>query len=78
MKIKLVQDWKYAWKWFSTNMMVIATAIQGAWMYIPEDMKTNIPHNIVNILTMVLLGLGLVGRIVQQGDNKNAGDSDAS
>lgn len=67
MKISLVEDWKQCWKWLSTNMMVIATAIQGAWMYIPDDMKANIPHNIVNILTMTLLVLGLLGRLIKQG-----------
>ncbi len=65
--MKLVSDWKQAWKWISVNCMVIATAVQGAWMYIPDDMKAEVPHNIVHILTMLLLVLGLAGRLIKQG-----------
>lgn len=51
----------------SVNCMLIATAIQGAWMYIPDDMKDSVPKNIVHVLTILLLVLGLVGRITKKG-----------
>lgn len=65
--MKLVDDWKDAWKWISVNCMIIATAIQGAWMYIPDDMRTAIPSGIVNIVTLILLAAGIAGRLVKQG-----------
>lgn len=65
--IKLVEDWRKAWKWFSVNAMVAAAAIQGAWLQIPEDMKAHIPETLVSGATIALLVLGVAGRIVKQG-----------
>lgn len=64
--MSLVDDWKNAWRWFSMNCMVIATAIQGAWVYIPEDLKTNIPASLVSTVTILLLILGIAGRLIKQ------------
>lgn len=63
---KLVPDWKQSWKWFSTQAMALAVAIQGAWMFIPEDMKSSLPKDLVGYVTMVLLVLGVAGRLVNQ------------
>ena len=64
--MKLVDDFKDAWKWFSVQAMVMAGAIQGAWIFIPEDMKSSIPPNIVQGVTIALLVFGVTGRIVDQ------------
>lgn len=64
--MKLVDDVKDAWKWFSVQAMVLAGAIQGAWIFIPEDMKSSIPPNIVQGTTIALLVFGVTGRIVDQ------------
>lgn len=65
--IRLVPNWKSCWRWISINCMVIATAIQGTWIYIPDDMRAQVPHNIVHLLTILMLVLGLAGRLIQQG-----------
>lgn len=64
--MKLVDDWKSAYKWFSVNCMAVAAAIQGAWVYIPEDLRQNVPHGFVTGITIGLLALGIIGRLVQQ------------
>lgn len=68
MKINLVDDWRNAWKWISVRSMVVAAAIQGTWIFIPEDMRDAIPHGIVSGLTIGLLALGIAGRLIKQGD----------
>lgn len=65
-KPKLVEDWKQSWKWFSTQAMALAVAIQGAWMFIPEDMKQSLPKDLIGYATMALLALGVIGRVVKQ------------
>lgn len=73
-KPKLVDDWKQCWKWFSTQAMALAVAIQGAWMFIPQDMKDSIPKDLIGYVTMALLVLGVAGRLVHQNagtDNPN-------
>lgn len=46
--------------------MTLAGAIQGAWLFVPEDMKSTIPPNVVQWTTLALLGLGVAGRLVKQ------------
>jgi len=69
MKLKkptLVENARSAWRWFSVQAMVLAGAIQGAWMFIPDDMKASIPVWIVQGTTIALLVLGVAGRVVDQ------------
>lgn len=66
MKLHLVDDWRKALGWVSVRCMLFAGAIQGAWMFIPDDMKQSIPHDIVSRITIALLGMGVFGRVVKQ------------
>jgi hypothetical protein len=62
----LVEDARSAWRWFSVQSMVVAGAIQGAWLFIPEDLKASIPADIVQGVTLALLAFGVAGRLVKQ------------
>lgn len=64
--MKLIANWRKAYRMLSIQAMAIATAIQGAWMFIPEDMKASIPPTIVQWVTMGLLAFGIAGRLVDQ------------
>jgi hypothetical protein len=46
--------------------MAWAIAIQGAWEFVPADMKAGIPPKLVTIITVGLLALGIAGRLVKQ------------
>lgn len=64
--MKLVDNVSKAWTWFSVQAMVLAGAVQGAWVFIPDEMKASIPPDVVQVLTLVLLVFGVVGRLVKQ------------
>lgn len=64
--MKLVDDAKKAWSWFSVQAMAWAIAIQGAWEFVPDDMKAGIPPKLVTWITLALLVLGIAGRLVKQ------------
>ncbi len=64
--MKLVDNAREAWTWFSVQSMALAAALQGAWLAIPEDIKTQVPDNYVKALTLALLVLGIAGRLVKQ------------
>lgn len=66
--MKLVDNARQAWKWFSVQAMTLAAAIQGAWMFIPDDLRTSIKPEIVQVLTIALLVFGVAGRLVKQSD----------
>lgn len=67
MKWELVDEWRSAWRWISVNCMVLAAALQGAWMNLPDDMKAALPQNAVHWSSLALLVLGVAGRVTQQG-----------
>jgi hypothetical protein len=66
MKFELVEDWRNAWRWLSVNCMVLAGAIQGSWLFVPEDMKASIPPHITSGVTVILLVIGVAGRLKKQ------------
>ena len=66
MAFQLVENWRSARKWISLNCMTLAGAVQGAWVYIPADMKSTVPPNLVGGVTIALLVLGVLGRFIQQ------------
>lgn len=66
--MKLVDDARRAWRWFSVQAMALALAVQGVWEAMPADMKASIPQQYVTWLTLALLALGIVGRLVDQGE----------
>lgn len=74
MKIQLIEDWRKAWTWFSVHAMLLAAAIQGAWLQIPDDMKAHIPEALVSGATIALLVLGVAGRLVKQGKEEGVED----
>lgn len=62
----LVENAKESWKWFSMQAMTLAGALQGAWVTIPEDLKIQVPPNMVHYITLGLVVAGIVGRLVKQ------------
>lgn len=64
--MKLVENAKNAWRWFSVQAMILAGAIQGAWLFVPDDMRSSVPQPWLQGLTLALLVMGVAGRLVQQ------------
>jgi ABC-type uncharacterized transport system permease subunit len=78
----LIENANNAWKMFSVQAMAIAgslqfldLAIRFSWASIPEEMRSSLPTGWVQCITVVLMVLGIIGRLVQQWPkdvNKNA------
>lgn len=68
--MKLIANWKKAWRMLSVQAMALAGAVQGAWMFIPDGMRSSIPANVVQAVTIALLVLGVIGRLVDQPKTK--------
>jgi hypothetical protein len=52
------------------RFMGIAAALQGAWLYIPDDLKSRTSDKLASAITIGLLVLGLIGRILQLDESK--------
>ena len=68
--MKLVDDWRDAWKWISTNCMVLAATIQGVWATLSEDMRASVPQGVIASITIAILVMGVAGRLIDQPKKK--------
>jgi len=64
--MKLIHNWRRAWRMLSVQMMAAAAALQAAWETNPEAVKAVLPPSWVPYITVGLLVLGIAGRVVQQ------------
>lgn len=64
--MKLIEGWKSAYRFISVQAMVLAGAIQGAWLFIPDDLRSTIPQSWLQGITITLMVMGVAGRLVKQ------------
>lgn len=64
--MKLVENARDAWRWFSMHAMGAAVALLGAWQALPDEMQTLFPPKVVMGMAAALVVLGMVGRLVKQ------------
>lgn len=66
--MKLVADWRKAYKWWSVRLAALLAVMPIVWMNLPPDVKAMIPDGWhIWIVSMVSLGV-IVGRLKDQGD----------
>lgn len=68
--MKLVDDWKKCWKWFSVHALVIAGIMPTVWLELPPDLKSSIPPGTMSTITAVIAACGVIGRLVSQEKRK--------
>lgn len=74
--MKLVPDWKEAWKWSSMHAMGTVTALLAAWSRLPQKMQDALPVSWVIGLAVVILLLGMIGRLRDQSPKQSTDETD--
>ena len=64
--MKLIGNWRDGWRFTSIRAMTAATALQGAWLALPDDLRATLPPWLPQTIAMVLLALGVFARLVRQ------------
>ena len=64
--MKLVDNWKSAWKWYSIHIMVVIVALPEIWGYFPQEFKDSLPPHALAGLTTFLGISAIVARLVSQ------------
>jgi hypothetical protein len=64
--MKLIPDWRQAWKWFSVQAFAIIIALPVIWMALPADVKAYLPDSWKPWIMVALAAAGILGRIVDQ------------
>lgn len=66
MKIRLVEDWRKAYKWFSVHVMAWGAVVTAAYLEAPAEFKAAIPQEWVSRISIAMLVLGVVVRLLKQ------------
>jgi hypothetical protein len=64
--MKLVANWKSAWKWFSVQFVAAAGAVQLSVLAFPDTMRVWLPDWLTHVLAVLLLLAAALGRLVEQ------------
>lgn len=68
--MKLISEWREAWRWFSMHAFALIAVIPIVWMGLPPDVKSMVPDSWDKWVFVVIAVAGGVGRLVDQGTAK--------
>jgi hypothetical protein len=64
--MKLVENWKQAWRWFSVQALAAVVALPIVWPLLPADVRGWMPDAWEPYALMVVAAGGIIGRLVDQ------------
>ena len=64
--MKLVSNWREAWKWHSTQLLALIAALPAVWVSLPPDIKAAVPDEWMPWLIGVMAVGAIVGRVRDQ------------
>lgn len=64
--MKLVPDWREAWRWFSVHVFLILAALPPVWATLPADVKAFLPIEWQPWVLCALALAGVLGRVKDQ------------
>jgi hypothetical protein len=64
--MKIIPDWRSAWRWFSVQALAALVALPLVWVGLPPDVKSFLPDGAEPYILVLLAAGGLVGRLVDQ------------
>lgn len=67
--MRLVDDVRQAWRWFSVQALAALTLIPVIWVALPPESQALVPEEYRPWVLAVVALAGLAGRLVKQGDD---------
>ena len=64
--MKLIDNWKDIWKWYSTHAVVIYTALVSYYAQMPAADKASLPLWVIYLIQAVIVVSFVVGRLIKQ------------
>lgn len=64
--MKLVSNWRKAWKWHSTQLMAALAAAPVVWVSLPADVKSHVPDEWMPWVVGAMALGAIVGRVRDQ------------
>lgn len=60
-RIRLIAEWRLGHRMISVICWGIAAALQGAWLFLPMDLKDSVSPLVKSIWAYAILGFGVAG-----------------
>ena len=64
--MKLIDNWKNIWKWYSTHAVVIYTGLVSYYAQMPAVDKASLPLWVIYLIQAVIVVSFVVGRLIKQ------------
>jgi di/tricarboxylate transporter len=64
--MRLVPDWRSAWRWFSVQALAILAVLPMVWLNLPPDLKSYIPKEWGLAIVCLVAVAGIAGRVIDQ------------
>lgn len=64
--MKLIDNWKNIWKWYSTHAVVTYTALVSYYAQMPAVDKASLPLWVIYLIQAVIVVSFIVGRLIKQ------------
>jgi hypothetical protein len=64
--MKLSDNAKYWYKWYSTYTDTINGAMLSSWLLVPQEWKAAIPTKVVIALALIFLALSFIAKLIHQ------------
>jgi ABC-type uncharacterized transport system permease subunit len=64
--MRLVPDWRAAWRWFSVQALVVLAALPLVWSTLPADLRAYLPDGWEPYVLLLVAVGGLAGRLIDQ------------
>lgn len=78
LKFRLVDGWKKSWKWLSVQALALGTAVNGAWVLVPDELKASMPPKVAAYASLVIFATGFAARFLTTAPKaEEPGDSGA-
>jgi len=73
--MKLVDNWRNGWKWFSCHCMALAAIMIAVYyFFLPDDLRMAIPAKEFAWVVLVVIVVGLAARFIDQGGKLSVDD----
>ena len=70
--MKLIKEWRAAWKMFSTWALIVSNAALPIWVSLPQRFQTEVEGKWVMAFSVLMLILGIAGRLTHQSSVEDA------
>jgi hypothetical protein len=64
--MKLIANWRDAWRFYSVQALAIIAALPIVWASLPPEWQAEVPSGWIKVMVVAVALSGILGRVLQQ------------